>query len=98
MGERGADAPTAAAETNKAHGPEQSSLYRIFRKIDRRVERTLANPSITPEQTQELLTLANLTKLAIVSGLISPTKQFGQQLVELSDPLMIPEETIGKQE
>ncbi len=67
-------------------------------RIDRRVERTLANPNLTREQTQELLMLANLTKLALKLRCLFPAVRFGQQLVELSDPLMIPEETITKQE
>ncbi len=86
-------APTTPTEARETQSPERRLVYGIMRRIDRRVERTLANPNLTPDQMQELLLLANLTKLALELRCLMPAVRFGEELVELSDPLMIPEAT-----
>lgn len=85
-------------ETNGEKSPQQPNpIDRVFRRIDIRVERTLANPNLTPEQMSELFVLANLSKLALHRG--NPVAlSFGKQLIELTDPLMVPEQSTGKQE
>jgi len=68
----------------------------IIKRIDRRVERTLANPTLTTEQELELFVLANLTKITLDRG--NPlTLNYGRQLIEFTDPLMVPEEASGEQ-
>lgn len=96
MSEKGIDAPIATTETRKIQDSEHNPVYGIFGKIDRRVDRALANPDLTPEQMQKLFTIANLSKLALSLG--NPLAvYFAKELIKFSDPLMVPEETTGEQ-
>jgi len=75
---------------------QTDSVTRIMKRIRRRVERTRANPNLTPEERQEVFTLANLTAITLDRG--NPyTIPFGKKLIELTNRLMAPEETLQEQ-
>ena len=77
------------------HSEQPNQRNHVMRRIERRVERTLANPNLNPEQMLDIFTLANLSKLALSLG--NPIAVvFVKELIKLSDPLMILEETTGE--
>lgn len=77
----------------KGNTPKHSKeIYRVLNRINRRVERTLANPTLTSEQESELFALSDLTIFALFFG--NPlVLKFAQELIDLTNPLMMPDET-----
>lgn len=79
--------------------PEQpESVIYVRGRIAGRVARADASPTLTPEQKTDISQFASLTKFALFLGNPIPAIYFAEKLIELTDPLMVPEEDAGKKE